>query len=116
MERGQDSLKFETSAFREAARAGAKDPDYFNYLAGRAKQEQGVAFNLTQFTAQLKTERAELFGGTPTPAPTPANTTAGNPPAQNATKKAQLQQQLEDAKKARDIGKVLKLETELSLL
>lgn len=113
LEKETASIRFENSVYREAAKQGAKDPDYFNFLAQRARQEQGDAFNVTQFGAGLKTDRPDLFSSS---VAQPATTMAGNPPAQTGTTKEQLQQKLDAAAKNKDVDEMLRLKSAIAAL
>jgi hypothetical protein len=89
---------------------GAKDSEYFSYLADKAARTAGTAFDPLSFGKSLKETRPDLFE----PART-ATTTSAPPPA-DATKVAALREELKAAQAARDPFKVLHLQTELQKL
>lgn len=97
--------------FRAAAEAGVKDPDYVEFLAGKARGEKGDGFAVGAWLNDLKKTKPELFrvagagGGSSSPASVPAaGAGAGD----------DLEGRLAEARKAGRTMEVLRLETELA--
>ena len=112
LEKSVTDLQFQNKVIREAAKTGAKDPDYFEFLAGKARGEQGDKFDLAKWAGELKTAKPELFAGVAAPATQPANTTTAAGSAASA-ERTSIEQQIEEAKKKGDVIAVLSLTSKL---
>lgn len=102
-----------TETLQAAADNGVKDRDYFEYLISRERKAKGNDFNIASAIEKLKASKPELFGITPRE---PASTTSSAVSNQPGDKATRLKQELDEARKRRDVTEVMRLKTELQLL
>lgn len=87
--------------------AGAKDAEYFGFLAGKERAAKGAQFDLGSFVTELKAKRPELFEQ-----PKQATTGAGTPALPSSETDA-LKAQLTEAEKKGDVMTALRIRTRL---
>ncbi|HLP66960.1 MAG TPA: hypothetical protein VK181_05520 [Rhizobium sp.] len=103
---------FTNSITAKANELGAKDADYINYLAQKARGEKGDAFKADEFFTALKTNQPDLFKA----APVKGATTTGGAPVPTQQQLTQLETDLEAARQRRDAAAVLSITTKIQML